>query len=95
MTQQLTLSAARKARKPALTQVELAALVGVDQTYISLIEAGKRMPSDDLKERLGKALGIAPSKLRFTALDPPQKVAKGRDRGVHVRNRSAAEVGSR
>ena len=80
MTQRLTIDAVRKRRNPPLTQVELARLVEVDQTYISLIERGLRRPSDDLKDRLAKALRIAPSKLRFTAPEPSRTVTTAQDR---------------
>lgn len=70
MTQPVTVRDARERRKPSLTQEELARRSRVDQTYISLIERGLRVPSDDIKRRLAKALGIAPSKLRFSAPEP-------------------------
>ena len=90
MTQRVSLAEARKQLDPPVTQEELAAKVSCDQTYISLLESGKRRPSDDLKTRLAKALGIAPSKLRFTALEPAESVSDpcdrvgrtGRKRGV-------------
>lgn len=66
MTQQMTVREAREAHRPPLTQEQLADRAGVDQTYISLIERGLRKPSDDIKDRLAKALGIAPSALRFS-----------------------------
>jgi len=84
MTRPVLLSKARREHDPPLTQEELAALVEVDQTYISLIEAGKRMPSPDLKTRLAKALGIAPSKLRFTAPGPSASVDGTPDRAGHT-----------
>ncbi|MEO8681986.1 MAG: helix-turn-helix transcriptional regulator, partial [Vicinamibacterales bacterium] len=59
----MTLRKARLNRR--LTQDDLAAKSGVDQTHISSIEIGRRAPSDDVKERLAKALGIAPSKIKF------------------------------
>lgn len=83
MTQPLTVAEARKRRKPPMTQEQLAAKAGIDQTYVSLIEAGKRHPSDDITKRLAKALGIAPSRLRFTDPEPDESVAIGRDRAGH------------
>ena len=81
MTQQLmTLREARGRRKRLITQEELAKKSGVDQTYISLIEASKRNPSDDIKQRLAKALGIAPSKLRFPEPEPEATVDPVGDR---------------
>ena len=64
---QLTLREARRRRR--MTQDTLAAKSGVDQTHISSIEIGRRHPSDEIKARLAKALGIAPSKLRFSDPD--------------------------
>lgn len=66
-----------------MRQEDLAAAVAVDQTYISLIEAGKRVPSSDVKKRLAKALGIAPSRLRFS--EPKRTVIKRRDRSGQAR----------
>lgn len=88
MTRRVTVGEARKHRKPALTQEELADRVSVDQTYISLIEAGKRTPSDDLKKRLAKALGIAPSRLRFTTPEPVASVERGPDKPGHTAHRA-------
>ncbi len=92
MTQRLTLREARnrfnaiakKHGRPTLRQEDLAKKIGVDQTYISLLEAGKRVPSDDVKRRLAKALGIAPSRLRFSEPQPDsENVAGERDRTGH------------
>jgi transcriptional regulator with XRE-family HTH domain len=73
-----TLREARLRRK--LTQDDLAAKSGVDQTHISSIEIGRRVPSDDVKERLAKALGIAPSRIRFPEPEPDATVEAGSDR---------------
>lgn len=70
-----TLRDARLRRK--LTQDDLAAKSGVDQTHISSIEIGRRVPSDDVKERLAKALGIAPSRIRFPEPEPDATVEAG------------------
>lgn len=74
----MTLRAVRLRKR--MTQDELAAKSGVDQTHISGIEIGRRNPSDDVKERLAKALGIAPSRLKFTAPEPSDSVAESSDR---------------
>jgi len=66
----MTVREARDRRKKPLTQEELADKSGVDQTYISLIERGLRNPSDDIKRKLAKALGLAPSRLRFSGPQP-------------------------
>lgn len=83
MTQATTVRTARESHKPPLTQEDLAAAVGVDQTYISLIERGLRTPSDDLKARLAQALGTTPSKLSFHIAQPSHTLSDGRDRTGH------------
>ena len=80
MTQRLTVREARNRLKPRMLQEELAERVGVDQTYISLIEAGKRVPSNEVRDRLADALGIAPSRLRFSEPEPAATVPGGSDR---------------
>lgn len=69
MTQLMTVREARYARRRPMTQDELAAKSGVDQTYISLVERLRRNPSQDIKRRLAKALGMPQSSLRF---GPPE-----------------------
>lgn len=64
----MTLRDAR--RKKGMTQDALAAKSGVDQTHISSIEIGRRVPSDDVKERLAKALGMRPVQIQFPAPEP-------------------------
>ncbi len=50
----------RKIRKQAkLTQMQLAELTGLSLRYISLLENGKRNPSDKAKEKLAKALRVS------------------------------------
>lgn len=49
----------RKRRKDlGLTQCQIAELVDVTQTTVSLWENGKNMPSDTMKWRLAAALGM-------------------------------------
>jgi transcriptional regulator with XRE-family HTH domain len=75
----------REARRRAkLTQEQLAAKSSVDQTTISSLETGRHSnPTLDTVERLAKALGIAPSRLRFT--DPEQdSLRDGSDKVVHA-----------
>jgi transcriptional regulator with XRE-family HTH domain len=80
----MTVREARERHKPPITQDELAAKSGVDQTYISLVERLKRSPSDDIRKRLAKALGIAPSRLRFAAPPPATSVKPRGDRAGHT-----------
>lgn len=48
----------RKCRKHrGLSQEQLAEEADVDQTYVSLVERGKRNPSIDIADRLARALG--------------------------------------
>lgn len=84
MTQQMTVREARERKSPPMTQVDLAEKSGYDQTYISLIERGLRAPQDpETKKRLAKALGIAPSSLRFSAPEPAASKARRNDRTGH------------
>jgi transcriptional regulator with XRE-family HTH domain len=64
----MTLREAR--RRKGMTQDVLADKSGVDQTHISSIEIGRRVPSKDVRERLAEALGMAPSKLQFPEPEP-------------------------
>lgn len=87
----LTVREARERCKPPMTQEDLESKSKVDQSYISLIERGLRVPSDDIKHRLAKALGVAPSRLRFTDPQPDATVDPARDgegHGVPVGGRS-------
>jgi len=82
----------KEARKRArLTQDELAAKSGVDQTTISSLETGRiKQPTDDTRVRLAKALRIAPSRLRFSEPDPdPVSVAATSDGAGHDARRTA------
>lgn len=71
-----------------LTQAELARLAGVDQSTVSGLETGRQAnPTLNTQERLAKALGIAPSELRFVSPEPAQSVTKAKDRTGHTRGR--------
>ena len=60
----MTLSQAR--RKRGLTQDELSARSGIDQTTISSLETGRKgSPRFDTVIRLAKALDVSPEQLRF------------------------------
>jgi len=72
-----------------MTQEQLAAESGVDQTTISSLETFRHTnPTIDTRDRLAKALGIAPSKLQFTAPEPSETVVVGSDRAGHRRKAS-------
>ena len=61
-----TLREARRAR--GMTQEELAAAAGMDRTYPSLLENGKREPALGVFYRLCKALRCAPAELQARTL---------------------------
>ena len=52
-----TIQQLRENRK--LTQKETAKLLDITKEYLSMIECGKRNPSDALKERLAKLYNVA------------------------------------
>lgn len=52
-----------------MTQPELAEAVGIEQSYLSKLENGKSIPSEDLFERLLEVLGISINEL-IEELDP-------------------------
>jgi transcriptional regulator with XRE-family HTH domain len=67
----MTLGEAR--RRAELTQDELAALAGVDQTTISSLETGRKSsPRYETVIKLAKALGISPEQLRFGVEPAPE-----------------------
>lgn len=76
----------REARDEAkLTQDELAALSGIAQATISALERGTRPnPTIDTVNRLAKALGIAPSSLRFSEPQPEATVDPSVDGEGHT-----------
>lgn len=46
-----------------MSQTRLAKAIGVDQSYISLIERGERPLNDDLLQKIAAALGCKPEDL--------------------------------
>lgn len=85
----ITLREARK--QQGWTQERLADESGVDQTTISRLETDpKPNPTRETIERLAKALGIAPSKLRFAEPEPSGTVDHSSDRAGHERRTSRA-----
>lgn len=77
-----TVREARQRKK--LTQDELAAASGLDQTTISDLEVGRNTnPRLDTIQRLAKALGIRPVQLRFSAPEPAATSTHAGDRAGH------------
>lgn len=55
----ITFSVERLRKEKGLTQVELAAKLGVSQGAVSMIERGDRMPSMKMLLKLSKVLGVS------------------------------------
>ena len=55
----------RARKEKEIPQEELASIVGVNRTYISLVEQGRRNPSIKFLYRVVKALKVDSSKLLF------------------------------
>jgi transcriptional regulator with XRE-family HTH domain len=49
--------------KSTLSQEELALDAGIDRTFVSLLERGKRQPTLQTVFRLAKVLGVSPATL--------------------------------
>lgn len=54
-----------------MTQVELAKIVGLTQSAISMIESGERQPSLAIMLRIASALGCTVEELTTTVSDQP------------------------
>ena len=61
-----------------ISQGECAEMIGVSQTYLSLIERGVRQPSLYLIEQISKAIGLPVYYIFFTALDVDSEVSEDR-----------------
>jgi transcriptional regulator with XRE-family HTH domain len=55
-------------------QTQLAALTGINQVYLSLMENGRMTPNDDELARLARALGVYPPAvlLKTVLVEPPE-----------------------
>ena len=55
-------------------QTHLAALTGINQVYLSLMENGRMMPNDEELGRLAGALGVFPPSvlLKPVLVEPPE-----------------------
>jgi transcriptional regulator with XRE-family HTH domain len=70
----------RRCREAAgLSQEDLAARMGVDQAYVSRLEAGQRNPTIVTVWHVAKALGVEPSDL-FQENEPRAKSQKAKAR---------------
>jgi len=61
--------------KAALSQEALALEAGIDRTFVSLMERGKRQPTLETLFRLATVLRVSPATLvsrTFAGLGPPQ-----------------------
>jgi transcriptional regulator with XRE-family HTH domain len=67
----------RRYRKEAdLSQEELAARIGVEQGYVSRLEAGKRNPTIVTIWHAAEALGVRPAALFRERVQPAKSTAK-------------------
>jgi transcriptional regulator with XRE-family HTH domain len=67
----------RRYRKQAeLSQEELAARIGVEQGYVSRLEAGKRNPTIVTIWHAAEALGVGPAALFRARAQPSKSTAK-------------------
>ena len=89
----MKLMSLREAREQAgLTQEQLADKAGMDQTTISRLETSPAAnPTHRTIQRLAAALGIAPSRLQFTAPEPERSIGEARDRVGRTATASGGE----
>ena len=66
-------------KKKGLTQLALARRIGIESTYLSAIENGRREPSLTLVKQIGKAVAIPPEILFWDAIELNASMS-GRDR---------------
>ncbi|RMH19072.1 MAG: XRE family transcriptional regulator [Acidobacteria bacterium] len=66
------------------SQKRLAAVIGVDPSYISLLETGKRVPSLEVLESLAKALRIPIHLLLLLASEPEDLRGVGVDEAQQI-----------
>lgn len=62
----------RLRRKAKLTQEQVAAAARVSREYVSMLEAGKNVPTIDVFIRLCHALGVSPGTV-ITRMDKSEK----------------------
>lgn len=68
-------------RKKDLTQGEFAALVGISQTHLSQIEAGKKTPSLAVVTDIAAALGLPAGEILLNPPTPSSETRSRRKRG--------------
>lgn len=54
----MTYSLKELRKKSGKTQMEVAMRTGITPTYLSLLESGKRKPSEDVKKQLAKVYNV-------------------------------------
>ena len=59
-----------------LNQKEMAAILGISQNYLSLIESDKKQPSPDVISKISKSLNVSNDALIFAASDVPIELNK-------------------
>ena len=62
--------------KKGLSQHDLAKIVGMSSSYLSRIEAGKKVPSPELAEKIAAALGVPSYYLLFMGVEVEKDVAE-------------------
>jgi transcriptional regulator with XRE-family HTH domain len=70
----MNLKTARTSR--GFTQLDLELASGIHQTKISILERGYRLPTDEERDRLARALGLESEVLDFHRREPPKPVNK-------------------
>lgn len=60
-----------------LSQIELAKRTGIANTWISKVEAGAAIPSDDQKKKIARVLGCQ-IKLVFPKIEEPKRIGRPR-----------------
>ena len=77
-----------------MKQNELAEKIGVSNSHISEIEAGKKQPSLELIERYSVQFGIPSSSILFFAenLDDPSNVPQQKDHAKQVISRKVINI---
>lgn len=71
-------------RKSGLTQVALARRIGVEPTYLSAIENGRREPSLTLVREIGRAVSAPPEILFWESVSPSDGLSAGDRKAIEL-----------